>query len=444
VRFHLIVIRSSLAGGETAAVRDEMRDVAILGAGVAGLTAAYRLRGLDVEVLEAANHVGGRTLSQSFEDGTWANFAAQYVSDDKVTLIALADELGLELVPSGFHSDEFRALDPRSNSAVDEIEGWIAKLEAEQARPRPPDTPELDQVSVAQWLQDASEPVKAFFEVWCGSLMFASITEVSLYGLMLLWGDNRTSAFTTPPVPRSERGDTVFRGGTNELTKALGRASGATLTTGATVTRVEAHGDGYRVFYEHRGRLLSLAARQVICALPAPVARDVIAGLPDDKAAALAAIRYGRTIATPISIAPAGQRAEPPKLVPSRPGQTYNANGFVLRTPGDMERDGGCFHSYVYDVFARPLWDDPPETIQSGAIRALIARFPQFSDRILRVGFARWRYGLPHYSPGRMAHQTALEASVGGIHFCGDYVVTANMDGAARSGELAARRVQER
>ena len=421
-----------------------MRDVAVLGAGVAGLTAAYRLRGLDVEAIEAADHIGGRTLSQNFDDGTWANFAAQYISDDKVTLISLADELGLELVPSGFHSSEFRALDPAASPAAHEIEAWIAKLEAEQARPRPADTPELDQVSVAQWLQDASQPVKAFFETWCGSLMFASIVEVSLYGLMLLWGDDRTSAFADPPAPRSNRGDTVLRGGTNELTKALARESGAVMTTQARVKRVEAHSGGYRVFYERQGRLHSLAARQVVCALPAPVAREVIADLSAEKDSALAAIRYGRTIATPISIAPAGRRAAAPTLVPSRPGQIYNSNGFVLKTPGDMDRDGGCFHSYVYDVFARPLWDDPPETVQSGAVRALLERFPQFSERIERVGFARWRHGLPHYSPGRMADQAALEASVDGIHFCGDYVVTANMDGAARSGEQAARRVQER
>lgn len=420
-----------------------MRDVVVLGAGVAGLTAAYRLRGLDVEVIEAADHIGGRTLSQRFDDGTWANFAAQYVSDDKVTLIKLADELGLDLIPSGFHSDAFRALDPASHAAAADIEAWIARLEDEQARPRPLDAPELDAVSVAEWLSEAPEPVKAFFETWCGSLMFASTLEVSLVGLMLLWGSDRTSAFSTPPVPRSNRGDTVFAGGTNELTRALAGASGATLTTGARVGHVAASNGGYAVSFEQDGTERSLAARQIVCALPAPVALDAIQDLPADKAAALGSIRYGRNIATPISITPADRTAAPLSLVPSRPGQTYNSNGFVLKTPGDMDRDGGCFHSYVHDVFARPLWNDPPESVKSGAARALLERFPALEGRIGHIGYARWRHGLPHYSPGRMTHQAALEASVGGLHFCGDYVLTANMDGAVRSADMAAKRVLE-
>lgn len=418
-----------------------MRDVVILGSGVAGLTAAYHLRDLAVEVIEASSHIGGRTLSESFEDGTWANFAAQYVSDDKIKVIELADELGLELIPSGFHSNDLRAFDPSNSDDPDAVEAWIARLENEQANRRPADSAELDQVSVAQWLDDAPLAAKSFFETWCGSLIFGSTIEISLYGLMLIWGDNRTSAFTDRPVARSNRGDTVFKGGTNRLTHALGEASGAVLTQNTEVLTVNAIKDGYHIAGIGKDGVHETTARQVVSALPAPVALNVIANLPEEKRKALGAIRYGRNLATPISIAAVGQPVAPYPLVPSRPDQVYNSNGFVLRTPGDMDADGGCFHSYVHDVFARPLWNDPRDSVQSGAVRALVERFPQLSDRIARVGYRRWRHALPHYSPGRMRHQAALEASVDGLHFCGDYVLTSNMDGAARSGELAARKV---
>ena len=68
----------------------ETRDVAVLGGGVAGLTAAFHLREVDVEVLEAASSIGGRTLSKEFSEDVWANYAAQYLSADKVKMIELA------------------------------------------------------------------------------------------------------------------------------------------------------------------------------------------------------------------------------------------------------------------------------------------------------------------------------------------------------------------
>ena len=116
-------------------------------------------------------------------------------------------------------------------------------------------------------------------------------------------------------------------------------------------------------------------------------------------------------------------------------------NGFVLKTPGDIARDGGCYHSYVHDVHARVIWDDSVESIQSGALRAFAAQFPELAGRVHWIGFQRWEHALAQYRPGRQALQDDLEASLEGLHFCGDYVITANMDGAARSGEAAAAKV---
>ena len=413
-------------------------DIAILGAGVAGLTAAYRLRDRDVVVLEADSHVGGRTLSESFDDGNWANYAAQYVSADKLKVIELADELGLELIPKGSHSDELRsAMTPDQQK---DVGPWLERLEAEMANPRPANTPELDQVSVAEWLEGAPVHVHDFFEGWCGTLLFGSTMETSLYGLMMVWGDQRISAFTTEPVPRSNRGETVFRGGTNTFTKALAKASRAEIRQGHTVTRVTQGDEICTIEAMGPDGTITIQARQVICSLPATIARQVFEGLPREKAAALANIRYGRNVATPISILPEGQCGPDLPMVPSRHGAVYCSNGFTLKTPGDMDRDGGCFHCYIHDRYARVVWDDDPRSIQSGALRAFNAAFPHLANRISRIGFRRWENALPHYYPGRMADIPALQASVGAIHFCGDYAWTSNMDGAARSGEAAAER----
>ena len=72
------------------------RDVVIIGAGPAGLTAAYRLQqvGHSVAVLEARHRVGGRTWNGDI-DGAFIEIGGQWISPDQTELAALVKELGL-------------------------------------------------------------------------------------------------------------------------------------------------------------------------------------------------------------------------------------------------------------------------------------------------------------------------------------------------------------
>src|SRR5688500_2759770 len=76
----------------------ERFDVAIVGAGLAGLTAARELTkaGRSVVVLEAQDRVGGRTLNHRFEDGTLVEVGGQWIGPTQDRLEALASELGIE------------------------------------------------------------------------------------------------------------------------------------------------------------------------------------------------------------------------------------------------------------------------------------------------------------------------------------------------------------
>ena len=64
-------------------------DVVILGAGLAGLTAAYHLRDRDIVVLESRDRVGGRTLSGR-HGAYWYNLGAQFVWDRLSAAIRIA------------------------------------------------------------------------------------------------------------------------------------------------------------------------------------------------------------------------------------------------------------------------------------------------------------------------------------------------------------------
>lgn len=418
-------------------------DVAILGAGIAGLAAAARLGpNTEMEIFEEAHHIGGRTKSEALDANTWANFGAQYISNDKIKLVELSARAGVNLIRAPFGSAGAAEL---GNAAIGaQVQRQIERVEAEQARPRPAEERELDDQTFLSWLGPCSDEATSFWNHWAGRMLCCSISEVSLYGVLWFWGEQRTSPWTVEPVERAALdGPCVVQGGTGELARGLARVSGAKVCLGTAVESVlkDGHG-GYLIETQRAGRPLHVRARKVICALPASIAARVCRDMPDWKTDALRSVHYGRFLSTPIRVTSVDRPVDAWRATPFRPGQIYNGNDFRLRTPGDIDADGCVFHSYVYDKHARQIWKDPDESIKSGAVNALLQRFPEFGHRISWVGIQRWRYGLPHYSPGHMKRIPSLCAPVDGIHFCGDYCSPANMEGAARSGERAADEIR--
>ncbi len=80
-------------------------DVCVVGAGLAGLTAARELAaaGRDVVVLEARDRVGGRVLNHELDDGTVVELGGQWIGPTQLRMARLVEELGLETFPT--HND---------------------------------------------------------------------------------------------------------------------------------------------------------------------------------------------------------------------------------------------------------------------------------------------------------------------------------------------------
>lgn len=92
-------------------------DVLVVGAGLAGLSAALRLQqaGLSVQVVEARDRVGGRTLSVPLpgadDPGAVLDLGASWVGPTQDRVLALAAELGLATYPTwdeGANLSEYR------------------------------------------------------------------------------------------------------------------------------------------------------------------------------------------------------------------------------------------------------------------------------------------------------------------------------------------------
>jgi putrescine oxidase len=155
-------------------------DTVIVGAGVTGLTTAWRLTqaGQDVLVLEARDRTGGRLRTED-HNGSYFEIGGQWVSPDQEALIALVAELGLETY-SRFRDGESlyvdRAgvarrftgedlpVDEQTAKEIDRIIGVIDDLAALMDPDRPwehPQAAELDRVSFDQWLLAQTDDVEA-------------------------------------------------------------------------------------------------------------------------------------------------------------------------------------------------------------------------------------------------------------------------------------------
>ena len=155
-------------------------DVVVVGAGVTGLTAAYRLAqaGRRVTVLEARDRVGGR-LWTDVRDGVLLELGGQWVSPDQTALLALIDELGLALF-SRYRDGEMVYVDaagerrtfsgedfPVPASTSDEI-ARLTELLDEMSRTMDPDAPwampgaeALDAQPLSGWLAEHSDDQEA-------------------------------------------------------------------------------------------------------------------------------------------------------------------------------------------------------------------------------------------------------------------------------------------
>src|SRR2546421_2875052 len=96
-----VVAGLGAAGSADAKKRRHPRkaDVIVVGAGYAGLTAAYRLaqKGKSVIVLEARNRVGGRTFNHNLPGGKWSELGATFVGPTQDRVLALTKEMGVKL-----------------------------------------------------------------------------------------------------------------------------------------------------------------------------------------------------------------------------------------------------------------------------------------------------------------------------------------------------------
>lgn len=105
--------------------------VVIIGAGLAGLAAAFRLKknGCEVTVLETRSRIGGRVFSYNFTDELVVELGAEWIGASHSRVISLCDEFGLKLENNQLETDLIYANNYFPNREWDYSASWKIKFE---------------------------------------------------------------------------------------------------------------------------------------------------------------------------------------------------------------------------------------------------------------------------------------------------------------------------
>lgn len=175
-----------------------MARVVVVGAGLAGLTAAtdLALAGCEVTVLEARERVGGRTHGVEVAPGAWVDGGAAYLGERHTDLEKTIRELGLRTVPTTMDGASRFVLGtgrvtregrfpPLSAVALGELFDLLEDLVSGVDPEAPWQSSTTDIETAACWAErNLRHPdARAFFPLFLGEMMAADPADVSVLHL---------------------------------------------------------------------------------------------------------------------------------------------------------------------------------------------------------------------------------------------------------------------
>jgi len=286
-------VRDGHAFGKTPATKKV--DIAIVGGGIAGLSAAYFLRGKDWLLLEKEPHFGGNAyeeeyLGQAYSTGSAYDFRDSY-SDQ------LAKEIGLNLLPIDMP-------DPTIDNGVYTPDTWRSGL---SELPYTKATVESFQKFAKDIMK--MDPHRDIREL--DAKPFTDITGAYAPEVTKWWdayGPSNWGALTRDTtafigvvdaqylIKGEDSTRVILPGGlgciSKRLVEVLKPDYDERLLSGATVISVVPQKDSVSVTYAHSEGLTTVTAKVVLMCAPKFIASRLVAGLPSEQQRAMNWMRY--------------------------------------------------------------------------------------------------------------------------------------------------------
>ena len=440
------------------------RTVTVIGAGLAGLSAAYELQrgGWSVTVLEARNRVGGRVYSlRTFSNGLVAEGGGEFIEESHTRMRAFAEEFHLPLGRVG--SWQGQDLDwacfdgkwgPMSDARIwgvnlhDEAEKiWLALAELGDYVPNP-DQPQaargadyLDRLSTADWVNslDAHPLAKRDFIQHIRAEYTCEPEQQSMLDL----ARNVSMYYTT-----LERG-VNYRvvGGNDRIPQALAAAL-PDLRLNAPVISVRVLPDEVVVTYQQGDTHPTISSAFAILAIPLTTARliEFNPPLPPAHQSMVNEISYGAVTKVLIEYRKRfwDECRWNGRLVTDTPmGMTWHATSHI-------EDPHGILTVYTGGGPGAHFAALPDEERVRCAVSEIEKIFPGSSALVDQTSTVAWpnepytRGSYAAFAPGQVtAHWKTLFEPAGRLFFAGEHAASIQgfMEGAVESGQRVAARL---
>ncbi|MBN8851908.1 MAG: hypothetical protein BGO55_25740 [Sphingobacteriales bacterium 50-39] len=444
--------------------------VAIVGAGIAGLNAAWQLKQQDITstVYEASGRVGGRmyTIKDHFGQGLTTDLGGEFVDTTHTEILQLVKQLGLDLydlqtdtlTPKSFwfdgrpltEKDLSEAIRPFAERIMKDIHSLPPLISYQSAAT----FRHLDELSIMDYLRGIGIGgwLLSFLNVVLTREYGMEASEQSAINFLIMF---------EPPAATGGRYELFgsdhevlkIRGGSQRLTDALYRQVQDQVLLRHKLTAIHpggGGGGGYRLSFDKDGEKIVVHADRIILAIPFTILRNIPlqVAMPEEKQKCIREIGYGNSCKFIMGAREKAWRKA------GRQGYTFTDLSFGCGWDSSQlqSEQEGSFTVFAGGSFGDYIKDSKEEDLAGRFLPALDTIYPgaqhAYSGKNIKYCWAGNPYnkaGYASFKKGQWSTLAGWEAKpVGNIYFAGEHVsrdFQGYMNGAAQTGRMAAEAV---